>query len=587
MRPNSDFSLAIPRLHSIHQLKERLHESYPTQPPVSHQRLVHDGRLLTNDDTIASLVGSSDRITVYLAVATPTNTHQQEVTVASSAVDIVTLGGGLPIDRAVSVSGGAAAANDSALTTAVTDTATATAAPHDKHAARDTQPANNTNTKHNTHNNNDMPPYAPGFQHMPYYGYHSYPYFPYGPYPSAHSPLTFPSPPYHNQSTNHIFDPTAFSHSADAAGPSLFGLRQRHSAPSASAEPANPPQLTQQHQQALAEYQAALAQYQAMCAAAMQHYQQHAAAAAAFAYASSSPPPLTGPTLFRSTPSYSPPQSHAATHPTSILSAITRNATTQRHPLVEDQQRNAMVRDAVHAYLQRNNNPQPTPVIANPQMQNPPQPAPALRQAVPPPAAAAPAVGAAGVGDGNGVAAGVVAARPRWRRYVDIRLLLKFLLLYVLFSQDGDWERSVILAIASIAAYLYQIGAFRRGGPPENPHLEEEEEELAEIAAAEQQHAHAVNNQMPQRNNNDRNPHAQAGGDLGPVGVVGVDVGVGGAGGADFLPQSLVVNIEKFIVGFFASLVPTWRPTPPPRQQRQPQPQQPQPQPEQDLQHVQ
>ena len=355
-----------------------------------------------------------------------------------------------------------------------------------------------------------------------------------------------------------------------------FGLRQRHSSAPA------PSSLSSAHELALAAYQDSLtryhatlaqmaqqyqmqmAQYQLQMQAAAMAYQQHGSFSPASLHAPQSSPvgaamlyqrhrlpsasPLSGGLATSTQPSASPVAPAG-----SILAALTNASNAVVSPLPQtDTQREAEIRAAVAEYaaaVAAAHAGLPPPVAAN-------QPA------------AAAAAGAAGGGAPAGAVAapnaGAVVPAPapgRFARYLDLRLLLKFAVLVVLVSQDGDWQRTMVFVVVSIVAYLYQIGAFRRGGPPapaaaagangvvgaggNRERFDDEDDEVGDF----QGERGFGGQQMPPREADmaAQQQQAQAGGAAAVV--------VAAA------PQGLVVNVEKFIVGFFASLVPTWQPT--------------------------
>ena len=199
-------------------------------------------------------------------------------------------------------------------------------------------------------------------------------------------------------------------------------------------------------------------------------------------------------------------------------------------------------------------------------------PAPATAPATTP-AAAAPAAAA-------DVAPAAVARNARWaavRRYVDVRLLIKLVVLLLVFSRQGDSTRSLLLMAAAVVAYLWQVGAFRRREPEPAAGEGENREVLAEARREARE---------------ERRAGGGAGGFGGFFGGMDEDededddialqreqlhilqqqhqaemirrgVRVGGQGGEGTVVEqdTWVGVVEKFIVGLFASLVPSWRPT--------------------------
>ena len=186
------------------------------------------------------------------------------------------------------------------------------------------------------------------------------------------------------------------------------------------------------------------------------------------------------------------------------------------------------------------------------------------------------------------------------RRYVDIRLLLKLSVLLLVFSRQGDSTRSLLLMAAAVLAYLWQVGLLRRRGREAN-NADNADGAVNEAAvdggAAEREAiAHARREAREER-------RAGAGGGAGG-GLGGLLAGM--AGEADDEDEDEDINLqreqlhiiqqqhqaelirrgqrparqaedghsgdvqqldtwlsatEKLVVGLFASLVPSWRPT--------------------------
>lgn len=278
-------------------------------------------------------------------------------------------------------------------------------------------PAVTVNSTQSTPSNSTSPPlpFLPFASSYPYYNpyapYYSYPYL-----PSAYNPFA----------------------AYDLLQQYPEGLRQRHTT-------TNTQQLQQQQaamqqaqllQQQYAQY---YAQYMAMYAA-QSGYQLPGSAA----IPPSLVPPIVAPIVSSSLPSSStvplpvPPPINTSTTPhtasvtpsTGIAAFFGRSTPTPNTAAVGV--------------------PSTTPAATTP-VQQPAVVPPVVNPAVPTQQQATPAV------------------RPgvfqRARRYVDIKLIIKLGVLITLFSQDGDMQRTVLLVIASIIAYLYQVGAFRRGGP--------------------------------------------------------------------------------------------------------------------------
>lgn len=183
----------------------------------------------------------------------------------------------------------------------------------------------------------------------------------------------------------------------------------------------------------------------------------------------------------------------------------------------------------------------------------------------------------------------------RFARYIDMKVLLKCVLLFFLFAQDGSYERSLWIGFLLFVAYLsvirhyqallsccisvltyvrcvhvfvcrYQVGAFRRdgnanaanananGAPAANPGARPAAAPMDDEEELEFQRGHfgAGAAIPPMREDNDLDRGNAAGANAGD-GVPQIQPATG-----------LIVGIEKFVVGFFASLVPSWRPVPVP-----------------------
>ena len=186
------------------------------------------------------------------------------------------------------------------------------------------------------------------------------------------------------------------------------------------------------------------------------------------------------------------------------------------------------------------------------------------------------------------------------RRYIDVRLLLKLSVLLLVFSRQGDSTRSMLLMGAAVLAYLWQVGLLRRRGrEAANADAADGAAHEADGGAAEREAiAHARREAREER-------RAGAGG--GAAGGGGGGLGgllAGMAGEADDEDEEEDINLqreqlhiiqqqhqaelirrgqrhseqgedgqngmeldtwmsatEKLVVGLFASLVPSWRPT--------------------------
>jgi hypothetical protein len=169
------------------------------------------------------------------------------------------------------------------------------------------------------------------------------------------------------------------------------------------------------------------------------------------------------------------------------------------------------------------------------------------------------------------------------RRYIDLRLMLRLVVLNILFSPPNDSYQSYLVLLATFIAYLYGIGIFNRGNQNRN---------------AGNEAANVDNNNNPNQNNNDNNNNQQENGEArrrqGRFGFFNDDEGnddrpddeieldadaqreqlailaaqhraeqirSGTLPAAEQVQLSWLVLSERFIVGFFASMLPSWRPT--------------------------
>ena len=405
-----------------------------------------------------------------------------------------------------------------------------------------------------------------------------------------------------------------------------FGLRQRHarsdgSASSLSHPVATPAQL-EAHAHAMSVYQQQLQQYHAMCAAMTQQlwpHNQTAGISQPAGYPSSAgansirhSPVMSSNTAASAAAASANSHAHTSGPPAgSILAALTtpQPPPPQQPPSQSKQQRQQQLHEAeeaIRAYIQQARAAAATQPAAA-------APGPVAAAGNPAPAgaaAAAPAVPAAGAAAVAPAAA--VAVPNRFGRYINVQLMAKFVVIFVLFSQGGDAHRAVLLAIASVLAYLHQVGAFRAGGPPAvvaragggaGGLLGADEDDEMEFAMAGRGGGGGggmAAGQIPPVNEPPRAPapqaaaqvHAQAPVAHGPAGVAAVAAGAVPAPAAVAVavgppvspPSGFVVSVEKFIVGLFASLVPSWRPVPVPMAVPPPQP--PQPQQAQQAQHA-
>jgi hypothetical protein len=545
---------------TIQQVKAHLEKNHPSQAGCASQRLIYRGRALANDERLSEVFdgeGDSDKRVLHLAV----RSQATSPTAVASEKTIPAATSSAPPTAAAPALFAPRALKPSAVEEAVPRQPTPPAVLQQRPSPPPMLPAVGMAPVQQTN------PYAAmaAFQQQQMLAYQ----------------MQHPS--------------YAAAAAASADG---FGLRQRHSSAPA------PSSLSSAHELALSAYQDSLARYHATLAAMASQYQQQMAQyqmqmqAAAMAYqhhGSFSPASLLAPQsspagaamLYQRhrMPSAAPlsgglaPSAQPSASPVapagSILAALTgaSSAAISPPPQQTDAQREAEIRLAVQQYAA---------AVA------------AAHAGLPPPAAnqpagagpaapnadhAAPAAGApAGAAAAPNAAAIVPAPAPgRFARYLDLRLLLKFAVLVVLVSQDGDWQRTMVFVVASIVAYLYQIGAFRREGPQaqaaaagangaagaggNRERFDDEDDDLGDF----QGQRGFGGQQVPPREADmaAQQQQAQAGGAAAVV--------VAPA------PQGLVVNVEKFIVGFFASLVPTWQPTavpaaiaPVPQQQQQP-----------------
>ena len=185
------------------------------------------------------------------------------------------------------------------------------------------------------------------------------------------------------------------------------------------------------------------------------------------------------------------------------------------------------------------------------------------------------------------------------RRYIDLRLLLKLGVLLLVFSRQGDSTRSVLLMGAAVLAYLWQVGLLRRRGRELNQadNAGGAANDGVEAGAAERDAvAHARREAREERR------AGGAGGAGGGGGLGGLLAGMAGEAEDDDEEEDInlqreqlhiiqqqhqaelirrgqrqvgltedghggvqldtwVSATEKLVVGLFASLVPSWRPT--------------------------
>jgi hypothetical protein len=160
-----------------------------------------------------------------------------------------------------------------------------------------------------------------------------------------------------------------------------------------------------------------------------------------------------------------------------------------------------------------------------------------------------------------------------FRFWFDLRLLIKIFIFWFVFSQDGDIQRSIILGVLAVLAYFFQL---------RNRNLANRNNQNNNNAAA-----NANNNNNNDAANGNRNNNAAGNNNNRvPEGIDAAEAALERAQLAHFAQehalnqvragvapqltaeqllaaqqQGWLVVIEKFIVGFFASLIPGWRPT--------------------------
>lgn len=117
------------------------------------------------------------------------------------------------------------------------------------------------------------------------------------------------------------------------------------------------------------------------------------------------------------------------------------------------------------------------------------------------------------------------------QRYVNIKLAAKLMVLIILFGQDGNRTRLLVLCAVAVITYFYQVGflSYIFGAPNRGRVVE----------------GNGVPD-IPQAAEQDQN--VQNGGGVADNPIVRRET-------------STIMYIERFIVGFFASLIPSWTPT--------------------------
>ena len=193
------------------------------------------------------------------------------------------------------------------------------------------------------------------------------------------------------------------------------------------------------------------------------------------------------------------------------------------------------------------------------------------------------------------------------RRYVDVRLLLKLSVLLLVFSRQGDSTRSLLLMGAAVLAYLWQVGLLRRrdreaGGGRQG------DGEAAHAGAARGAAGNDADGGVAEREamahaRREAREERRAGAAGGGGGLGGLLAGMAGEADEDDLEEDIHLQreqlhmlqqqhqaelirrgqrqpgeageagqgaveldtwmsaTEKLVVGLFASLVPSWRPT--------------------------
>lgn len=154
-------------------------------------------------------------------------------------------------------------------------------------------------------------------------------------------------------------------------------------------------------------------------------------------------------------------------------------------------------------------------------------------------------------------------------RLIDLRLLLKFALLYVLFSGHGSsgaggseyaQQRNIGLIVVMVFAYLWQVlrrqpeganGGLARGQAPRGRNGPNQPDDEDDAFEREQLRELELQHQL------ERAAQRRAG-PLIVEGPGGERVEIRPA------PQTWTEKVESFIVGFLASLNPSWRPIPVP-----------------------
>jgi len=115
------------------------------------------------------------------------------------------------------------------------------------------------------------------------------------------------------------------------------------------------------------------------------------------------------------------------------------------------------------------------------------------------------------------------------RRFINLKLAAKLLILIFLFGQDGDSTRLFMLCFAAMITYIHQMGFFwNAAGGAAN------QENGALQAGGGGAGAQFEQNQQPATSRPEENQPPAS--------------------------PTMITYVERFIVGFFASLIPSWRP---------------------------
>eukprot|EP00455_Lapot_gusevi_P048565 TRINITY_DN672_c0_g3_i2.p1 TRINITY_DN672_c0_g3~~TRINITY_DN672_c0_g3_i2.p1 ORF type:complete len:165 (-),score=25.78 TRINITY_DN672_c0_g3_i2:37-480(-) len=111
--------------------------------------------------------------------------------------------------------------------------------------------------------------------------------------------------------------------------------------------------------------------------------------------------------------------------------------------------------------------------------------------------------------------------QPARRSYINLRLIAHLVLVVFLFSQEGEPTRTVVLAIMAAFYYLYQVGLL--GGNQARPAGLGDDDEDVDPAVVEEFNRRQEAAARP-------------------------------------IEGGLLKNMERFVVGLFCSLFPSWQP---------------------------